>query len=243
MTEGILGSWRRIAPYIAALGLAVLVSAETTARVQDFLRDGTPVAAVPNWDRDLFIDTASGRRGRPGGHYKKWVLNEFGFRAGPMTVEPQKGRTRIVVLGSSETFGLYESPANEFPAQLATLLSSRGQYEVINAGLTGLTLRSTIPYWNEWVSRFHPDIVAIYPSPFFYLGGNRKSAAAGPATAAPARSTAGLGPDGLGRFAEWLIGSSRIVDRARDLLDVPDPIQRIRDARTIDAATRGTPAD
>jgi lysophospholipase L1-like esterase len=235
-------SMRKTAAYCAALCLTIGLSAELTARVQDWLRDSTPILSVPNWDRDLFIETAGGRRGRPNGRFKKWSLNEFGFRAGPMTMEPQKGRPRIVVLGASETFGLYESPANEFPAQLAALLASRGQYEVINAALTGLTLHSTIPYWNEWVSRFHPDIVAIYPSPLFYLVDNRGTdrVAVAPLSSVPA--LASIGGD-FEQVADMVIRSSRLVERAKDLLDVPDPIQRIRDARTIEAVTRNKPAD
>ena len=133
------------ATYVIALLLLFAASAEVTARVQDWIVRATPFWAVPDWDRDLFVDTPSGRRGRPNGRYLNWVLNDYGFRTGAMSREPPPGRQRLVVLGSSESFGIYESPGHEFPAILADRL--RPDYEVINAALVGLTVCSGRPSW------------------------------------------------------------------------------------------------
>jgi hypothetical protein len=157
------------AVYLLTLAAIAGASAELAARIQDWLTDGIAIGASQDWDRDLFVQTADGRRGRPNGRYKKWVLNEYGFRSAMMTLDPRPGSTRVVVLGASESFGLHESPNHEFPAQLGDLLKTRGRFEVVNAGLTGLTLKSTSQYWDRWVSRFRPAVVLIYPSPFFYL--------------------------------------------------------------------------
>jgi hypothetical protein len=46
-----------------------------------------------------------GQHGRPNAQYLKWKLNSLGFR-GP---ELDPGATRILCVGSSETFGQYES--------------------------------------------------------------------------------------------------------------------------------------
>lgn len=232
--------------FVAALVLVTAVGAELTARIQDWIRDGIPLTATPNWDKDLFVDTTTGRRGRPNGHYKKWRLNEFGFRSGPMSITPQAGTVRVLVLGASETFGLYESPGHEFPARLDTILTSSGKYEVINAALTGLTLDSTLSYWEDWVSRFCPAVVVIYPSPLFYLSdlapGRRSESVpvkvSGSATHSPA-----VRPGVNSDVGGTLLASSRIVGRARDQLDVPDFLQRVRDARTIEAAARDKPSE
>src|SRR5204863_4496985 len=66
----------------------------------------------------------------------------------------------------SETFGLYESTDEEYPAQLRRLLPER---DVVNAALAGMTLKSTRIYWHRWASKFEPTQVLIYPSPLFYL--------------------------------------------------------------------------
>jgi len=228
--------WRlRFLAYGLSLVLLAAASAELTARIQDWLVDGTALTGRPDSDRDLFVQDANGRRGRPNGHYKKWVLNDFGFRSPATTLLPQPGTTRVIVLGASESFGLYESPGHEFPAQLGGILEERGSYEVINAALTGLTLRSSRSYWDHWVSRFHPAIVVIYPSPLFSL--NEGAGARLASQPAPGQEQANA--DTL----RSLIGASRLLDRARDRFDVPDAIQRWRDERTIQAATHDKPAD
>lgn len=215
------------------------VSAELTARLQDRLLRGISLSAVPDWDRDLFIDTPVGRRGRPHGRYLKWELNEYGFRAGAMTLQPAAGTRRLMMLGASETFGVYESPGHEYPAMLAERV--RGRYEVVNAALTGLTLSSTVPYWTAWVRRFHPGIVVIYPSPLFYLNGPGARDVA-PSVAPQSRQVSAPNVRTKGTLLA-AAGSLRLVQRARERLDVPDWIQRWRDNRTIRAATEGKPTD
>jgi len=115
------------------------------------------------------------------------------------------------------------------------LLSARGAYEVVNASLFGMTLRSMVPFWRGWASQFRPQVVVIYPSPLFYLQdailsrrGPSAERAPRPAAAAPAPS----------RRLEL---QSRFVDRVRDIIDVPDFIQRRRDERQIDALTASRP--
>src|SRR5262249_19778340 len=76
---------------------------------------------------------------------------------------------------------------------------------------------------NNWVSRFHPAIVTIYTSPSFYL----TPAPPGPA---PANTTP------FPRPPWW---QPRSLDRARDVIDYPDFVQRRRVERglaEIDAA-------
>lgn len=220
--------------YRAALVLLALCAAEGSARVQDRLRWGTPLLSTPDWERDLFIDSQIGRRGRPFGRYKYWALNQFGFRHGPMDVEPAPGVQRIAVVGASEAFGLYESPGREFPEQLQRRLD-RNKFEVVNVALTGLTLGTSIRYWEEYVAGFRPTVAVIYPSPLFYLR-----------DAPPRASRTGERPalpraDARSRI--WLdaLSNPRMLDRARDLLDVPDVIQRWRDERAIRAAVSEHP--
>ena len=161
---------RRAAFTALVLGL-VLISAEAAARVDDWWHFSVPVLANPDRDHDLTVRDDHGIHGRPHGRYRKWQLNAFGFRGPEISLEPPPQRTRLMVLGASETFGLYESTGKEYPAQLADALRERSQadVEVVNASMAGITLCSLLPYWERWASRFRPHVVLVYPSPLLYL--------------------------------------------------------------------------
>jgi hypothetical protein len=164
------GKWRRF-------GLAmvcVLVGAcagELTARFDDWLFTDIPILANPNRERDLILHDAYGIRGRPDGVYKKWRLNSFGFRGLQIERAAAADAQRIMVLGASEAFGLYERADHEFPAVLQKELHA-GDYknlEIVNASVAGMSLPTMLRYWQNWAFQFQPGIVLIYPSPQFYL--------------------------------------------------------------------------
>jgi hypothetical protein len=161
----------RSAAYWALVLVLFLAAAEVASRLDDWVLTGTPFTANPDRLRDLVVKDEFGTHGRPHGRYRKWQLNEFGFRAPAMTLEPPAGRQRIMVLGASETFGLFEPDGKEYVAQFADSLKKRGctNCEVINAAMAGISVGSMRPYWEEWVARFRPAKVLIYPSPMLYL--------------------------------------------------------------------------
>jgi len=215
-------SWRA-ALHTICLVLTLLMSVEVSARVEDRFRTGVPVFSTPDRVADLVVQDALGVRGKPYGRYKVWQLNAFGFRGPEITRSPRPGCLRVITLGASETFGLYESQGHEYPAQLATALREPGCYEVVNASIFGLTIANIRQSWNNWTSQFHPAIVTIYPSPSFYLAPYPPGPVA--ANAAP-----------FSRPPWW---QPRSLERARDVIDYPDFIQRMRVERglaTIDAA-------
>ena len=91
------------------VGLLIFVLAvEMCARVDDFIAYGAPFGESYTSDR-LYEHDQIGQRGRPGARYKKWHLNSLGYR-GP---ELRNGTIRIICLGASETFGLYEADGEE----------------------------------------------------------------------------------------------------------------------------------
>ena len=151
--------------------LLFLGAAEATCRLDDYLFFGIPLLATPNRDIDLTLRDEHGLHGRPNGQYRKWRLNEEGFRGPSLADSSAPGHVRVMILGASETFGLYESDQHEYPAQLGRLLRDGlgEQVEVINAAMAGMSLKSMLPYWERWASRYHPQVVLIYPSPLFYL--------------------------------------------------------------------------
>ena len=153
------------------LGGLFLLVAEGVARLDDWLQYDVPLNANPDRERDLTIVDDHGIHGRPHGRYRKWELNSFGFRGPEITEQPSNGTTRVMIIGASETFGLYESPGKEYPRQLAEILKASGQgcFEIVNAAMAGITLPTMKGYWNSWASRFGAQVVLIYPSPIFYL--------------------------------------------------------------------------
>jgi len=157
--------------YWFLIALLFLTFAEISSRLDDWLRWGfSPFAQLPDRDEELFFFDGIIRRGRPNGKFKQFQLNEFGFRAPKMTEFPGPGSKRIMILGASESFGMYESVGKEFPTQLAVLLKSANPaYEVVNAALFGLSCGTMKPYWVNWASRFRPSLVLIYPSTHLYL--------------------------------------------------------------------------
>ena len=145
-----------------------LLMAEVASRVDDLVFSGVPLGASPDRERDLLVQDEYGVRGRPHGRYQRWSLNSFGFRGPEIEYAPSK--TRLMVLGASETFGLYESEGQEYPSNLQRELARAGlDVEVINASVAGMALPSMIKYWDSWASRFRPQFVLLYPSPQFYL--------------------------------------------------------------------------
>ena len=198
------GLAKRGARWLAVLGVALL-SAEAASRFDDAVFADVPVFSNPDREADLTVPEIWGARGKPRGHFRKWTLNSFGFLGPEMTQSPT--RRRAMILGASETFGLFESAGNDYPAQLQRELDRRNAgVEIVNAALPGMALPSISAYWEEWASRFRPDLVLIYPSSHFYLSDEVPKRQ--PLLAAPRQLTA---PRLQSRFAE------RIKDTIKQL--------------------------
>ena len=162
--------WRAIS--FAGLALVAFLSAELAARLDDRLRLGIPFGHTPDYDRDLKFRDWFGVRGKPNGRYRRWHLDSTGFRGPDVARAKVPGCRRVMVLGASETFGLYEPDGREYPAQLRDSLETRGCFEVLNAAVAGMGLEGIIRYWENYGAAFAPDIVVVYPSPTFYLSNN-----------------------------------------------------------------------
>jgi len=158
---------------IAGLAVACVITLEIAARVDDRLTYGAPITGTYDMDQ-MFEATVHGLRGVPDASYVKWSINPQGFRGPP--VRPMQGQTRVVAYGASETFGIYETPGNEFPRVLERDLNAKagaGRFEVINAGLPGMRVGSGISYLDEIGRAYSPSVVIIYPTPTHYVGVTR----------------------------------------------------------------------
>ncbi len=215
--------------HAATLLCVAIVTAELTARADDWWFRKIPFWSAPSYN-DLFMTDASGqRRGKPDAHYQKWQMNSFGFRGPAMTEHPSKDVRRVMLLGASETFGLYESPQKEFAAQLAELTRSQN-IEVVNAALPGITVGTLRQYWDRWASRFGADTVIIYPSAHLYITCEDWPAdGATPATEAPE-------PQG------FKVEDLRLFGRLKAVMSQPDVVVAWRNGRKVERATAQHPA-
>lgn len=234
-----MARWLSLARWWALTLAGFLLAAELTCRIDDWLRFEVPLMHAPERMQDLQVLEGGLVHGRPFGRYEKWKLNRYGFRSGEISRLPADGVTRVMVLGASESYGLYESEGQEFPAQLEVELRQLGEYEVVNAAIPGMTVATMVTYWERWARQFQPDIVVVYPSPFSYL-----NFILPPKMLSPTEldDLPPLDPDGAIAVGSPRL-SSRLGLRLRQAIDLPDAVQAWRDARTVNQLTTGQPAD
>jgi hypothetical protein len=99
----------------------------------------------------------------PNARLEKWRINSFGFRGKEIDLGKKKGQIRVMCLGGSETFGVYECEGREWPAQLGEML--RDQYpgvEVINISVIGLHAKTRKEYIEKYILSLQPDILVMY---------------------------------------------------------------------------------
>jgi len=102
------------------------------------------------------------RRNVPNMKYKKWEINSLGFRGKEIDLEKEGGQIRVVCLGLSETFGIYESKGKEWPSQLGEMLKDQfPNVEVINVSVAGQKLKKVKDYVEKYVLPLKPDIMVM----------------------------------------------------------------------------------
>jgi hypothetical protein len=207
--------------YTISLFITAALSSELTARFHDYLSHSIPFWHSPDHDKDLTTTGLHGERhGRPFGVYGRWKMNNVGLHGADIDPSAGGSRVRILVLGSSEAFGLYESPGNEFPGVLHRLLSQQEHHEVLNAALPGMTVGAAAHNYKHWSSKFRANIVVLYSNPLFYLNVSR-----GPIQPSTSQPIAKVDETAPFRF--------RMEGRLRDTLSLPQWLVDIRDARTL----------
>jgi hypothetical protein len=187
----------------AIAALVFLVTLELCVRIESAMRWGAPFLGAYS-HQSLFVNDSLGWHPQFGARFEKWTINSHGFRGPEIEREKAPGTVRVAVLGSSETFGQGESPEMEFPRAMERLLNQARhkarpgavgthiseRFEVVNAGIPGMSVARMDEYWKRWVRQFDPDVVVVYPSPGFYLGNEA------PPDSIPPRSGPPTVPDG-----------------------------------------------
>jgi lysophospholipase L1-like esterase len=150
--------WLRWAVFLGCF----VITLEAAARIDQWVNYGAPVLGMYTYDSALFTTDEFGIRGKAHGAYEKWKLNAFGFRGPEVQLMKERHLLRIVCLGASETFGLYENSGKEWPRQLEDHLRRSGRdVEVINAALAGMSLPQRIRHLEKRLVPFAPDIAVF----------------------------------------------------------------------------------
>lgn len=89
-------------------------------------------------------------------------INALGLRGPEIARTPPPGRTRILALGDSMTFGFYLEEGETWPARLEALLKSDGRdAEVVNAGVGGWTISSETLFLEQRALALAPGHVVV----------------------------------------------------------------------------------
>jgi lysophospholipase L1-like esterase len=211
------------------------VLAEIAVRIDDRMERGIPFLDNPTYESELRVRRDGILEGRPFGHYQKWQLNSWGFRGPEIGLEKRTGCDRIMVIGASEMFGLYESPGNDFAAALRSKLTGRRCAEVINTAMAGMSLGAARIYWSARLAQFRPDLVLLYVTPALQI--NDTFPPAPPAAASKPGPAAKGGDDSAPR-----IYRSRLIDWLRQYIHLPDSMHDRSVRREIDQEINRHPA-
>lgn len=160
---------RRVLRAIAAL-LAVALGLEVGTRADEMVRLGTPFVSNASSIADIITIDSLGAHGNAGAQYRQFRFNSLGLR-GP---EPDPTLQKILVLGASETFGLYEPSGKEYPRQLQDSLEAAGcRVQVLNAALPGFSLPTLSVSFRSRMRNLGASVVVLYPTPVQYLEAER----------------------------------------------------------------------
>jgi lysophospholipase L1-like esterase len=152
-------------------GVCFLTTLELSSRIEQWVNYGAPFLGMYTYDSALFARDEFGIRGKAHGAYEKWRLNSFGFRGPEIRVAKDEHRLRVICLGASETFGLYETLGKEWPRQLEEQLRGSGvDAEVINAALPGMSLPQRIIHLEKRLLPLSPDVVIFMIEYSSYAG-------------------------------------------------------------------------
>lgn len=231
--------------FVASVAIFLTVF-EATVRIDDWVVYRTPILTPVNSVQQLVEIDNNGSHGKPGAMFRKWKLNNQGMRSPETSLEKPDGVFRIITVGASETFGLYESADREYPRQLEQLLEKhrtlnqlekRGitRIEVLNAALLGMTLPTVTLNVKNRLSRFKPDMILYYPTPVDYL------ADVPPGVKPPRGSVADTSLGGT--FKAFL--HPRLIDKFRDQIKLltPDPVKDWLRQAEIESIVSGNPKE
>jgi hypothetical protein len=147
--------------------LIFCLTLEFLARVDDKFKYNAPMFGKYSPDILREYDAERIRHNIPNAQFEKWKINNLGFRGPDIKTGTNVGKIRIVCMGASETFGLYESQNKDWPRQLNEILGDN--YDVINTAVVGQFLDKWTVYLDKYVLDLQPEIIIMVVNPFNYV--------------------------------------------------------------------------
>jgi hypothetical protein len=139
---------------------------EFCARIDDKLKYDAPLVGQYSPDILRSYDSDGVPHNIPNARFEKWHNDSLGFREPEIALTKPDKTIRVVCMGTSESYGLYERPGNEWPSQLAGILASDSSFQVINASIVGLPLYRFKDYIEKYVCKVSPDIMILLFNPW-----------------------------------------------------------------------------
>jgi hypothetical protein len=207
------------ARYLLVAALAPVVT-ESGVRAEEWLRYGVPVTSGVTSLADLQVSDSLGHHGRAGARYRQFHINAQGFRGSLVDTLLDDGAPIIAISGSSETFGLFETPGQDWPTLLSNELATRctPAPHTLNAAIAGMSLLAVHTDIARRLSRFRPHMLVYYPQPTQYAYGVLPRA---PIPSSPSPALSPWRPRSLPRLRNSLkdLTPTKLLDilRTRDL--------------------------
>lgn len=149
----------------ASILLVTVVTMEVCARIDDWFAYGAGLFGAYSIDSIYYRDEL-GVWGKPNARFEKWRLNDIGLR-GP---DFDERSLRVAIVGSSETFGLYESEDREYPRELEQRLEAACSepVDVATVAFPGLHPQTVLRRL-DWIARnVRPVMAVLYLPPANY---------------------------------------------------------------------------
>ncbi|MBI4568278.1 MAG: SGNH/GDSL hydrolase family protein [Planctomycetes bacterium] len=107
------------------------------------------------------IPGAMADRSTPLGHRVRVVIGPHGFRGEPPATPRPRGERRVVTLGGSTTFCVFQNEGDTWPARLQRLLAAppSADVKVFNCGVPGYMSRHSLHNLAHRILEWEPDVV------------------------------------------------------------------------------------
>jgi hypothetical protein len=120
----------------------------------------------PDNPRGYFGEIQSSVPASPPEYSVSYSLNALGCRGRDYPIPRPPGRRRVLVLGSSNAFGVGVHESDTFAPRLERLLTPPGTpadkgYDVINCGAPGYGTREQRLFYEQVAWRYEPDVVLV----------------------------------------------------------------------------------
>jgi lysophospholipase L1-like esterase len=162
--------WKLVALVFSSVALAVVLG-ELALRAAVGL-GYFPTLKSPNPPLDTralpghyYVHPYSSYAMKPGYRDERQSINSLGLRGREIPLQKPAGEYRVVALGGSTTYGIYNDDRHTYPLAMETALRrdlGTDRVQVINAGLVGATSADNLHRMLTEILPLEPDLLVIY---------------------------------------------------------------------------------